>query len=167
VADIARRWTGLETGYYHNGFRDYDPSLGRYLESDPIGLLGGLNTYSYAGGNPINRIDPLALYDCPCRGIPGSPGPSPKGPPRTTPLLQALRALGLSTAEYGVHKGLEAWAEAADEASREVESPAPWNGFGMYSEELALTNWTPMVGRLGIGLSAASILHTVWETRQG
>ena len=35
-----------ETGLYHNGFRDFsEPSLGRYLESDPIGLVGGLNSY--------------------------------------------------------------------------------------------------------------------------
>jgi len=39
-----------ETGLYYNYFRDYDPSIGRYIESDPIGLMGGLNTYTYVGG---------------------------------------------------------------------------------------------------------------------
>lgn len=47
-----------ETGLHYNYFRDYDPSTGRYTTSDPIGLLGGLNTYSYVGGNPIIRSDP-------------------------------------------------------------------------------------------------------------
>ena len=50
------------TGLNYNGFRDYDPATGRYIESDPIGLAGGVNTYGYAGGNPVSGIDPLGLW---------------------------------------------------------------------------------------------------------
>jgi RHS repeat-associated protein len=50
-----------ETGLYYNYFRDYDPQTGRYLESDPIGLRAGVNTYAYANGNPVSLVDSLGL----------------------------------------------------------------------------------------------------------
>jgi len=47
-----------ETGLHYNYFRDYDPKDGRYTQSDPIGLAGGLNTYTYVSNNPLYYIDP-------------------------------------------------------------------------------------------------------------
>jgi RHS repeat-associated protein len=46
---------------FYNRYRDYDPSLGRYLQADPIGLAGGDNLYGYVGGNPLGGIDPDGL----------------------------------------------------------------------------------------------------------
>lgn len=50
-----------ETGSHYNYYRDYDPSIGRYMQSDPIGLAGAMNTYSYGASNPIRMIDPYGL----------------------------------------------------------------------------------------------------------
>jgi RHS repeat-associated protein len=50
-----------QAGLSQNYFRDYDPAKGGYIESDPIGLRGGINTYGYVAGNPISDVDPRGL----------------------------------------------------------------------------------------------------------
>jgi RHS repeat-associated protein len=53
-------------GLNYNYYRDYDPKVGRYVESDPIGLEGGLNTYTYADNVPTVLTDPLGLKTLRC-----------------------------------------------------------------------------------------------------
>jgi len=55
------QYFGAETGLHYNYFRYYDPSTGRYLTPDPIGLEGGINLFIYALNNPVNLVDPLGL----------------------------------------------------------------------------------------------------------
>lgn len=50
-----------ETGNHYNYFRDYDPQLGRYIQSDPIGLLGGIDPYAYVANAPVTGVDALGL----------------------------------------------------------------------------------------------------------
>ena len=52
-----------ETGLHDNWHRSYDPAGGRYLQPDPIGYPHGPDAYAYAGADPVNRIDPLGLYE--------------------------------------------------------------------------------------------------------
>lgn len=52
----------VETGLHYNYYRDYDPGMGRYVESDPVGLVGGdWSGYAYGNGNPVSYVDPLGL----------------------------------------------------------------------------------------------------------
>jgi RHS repeat-associated protein len=50
-----------QAGLHYNGLRDFDPAVGRYVQSDPIGQGGGLDPYLFAINNPIEFSDPNGL----------------------------------------------------------------------------------------------------------
>jgi RHS repeat-associated protein len=70
-----------ETGLYYNMARYYDPKTGTYIQSDPIGLAGGVNTYAYVRNNPLRYIDPFGLINLQIpetsgeTGVHANPGP--------------------------------------------------------------------------------------------
>ena len=57
------QWLQAETGGLNqNWFRDYDPTLGRYLQPDPLGVSAAQNVYAYVDGKPLDRIDRWGLW---------------------------------------------------------------------------------------------------------
>ncbi len=83
-----------ESGLHQNRFRDYDPSTGRYIESDPIGVGGGTNLYAYVGSNPIEGIDTLGLSPR-CAADPDPAKCAIECNIATTPLCYYARAAGV------------------------------------------------------------------------
>ena len=63
--DLALRFPGQQatdaSGLFYNYQREYEPEVGRYSQSDPIGLEGGVSTYAYVHGNPVSYADPEGL----------------------------------------------------------------------------------------------------------
>jgi RHS repeat-associated protein len=88
--DLPLRFAGqrydAETGLHYNYYRDYDPSIGRYGESDPIGLRAGPNTYAYVNNRPMDGADRYGLQDSFSQslanrlGYPLPPSSSPESP---------------------------------------------------------------------------------------
>jgi RHS repeat-associated protein len=119
---LTGQYCDAETGLHYNYFRDYDPGVGRYVETDPIGLLGGVNPYTYVDGNPLSKADPFGLAES------GGPYHPPEG--------VSLRCTNADTCPQleGKMQQLKRMIDSHEGWDR--NNPAPRGG-GRHAEEIA------------------------------
>jgi RHS repeat-associated protein len=63
TARFPGQWFQSESGLHQNWMRDYDPTTGRYLQADPLGLVDGASVYGYVRQSPLSLTDPTG--ECP------------------------------------------------------------------------------------------------------
>ena len=115
-----REWEP-ESGLYYYRARHYDPTIGRFLQPDPIGYADGLNLYQYVGGNPIHHLDPYGQFAAEAGaaiGIAAIDGPLPIGDVIAAGMLSYMLGYHLYNAVVG---GSETTEPPCEEGSQAVD----------------------------------------------
>ena len=103
------QWFQSESGLHQNWMRDYDPTTGRYIQADPLGLVDGASVYGYARQSPGRYTDPTGEF---------------------IPILVGL-ALGIAI-DFAVDR-LEQYCGCDDVSSSMPEVPMIWEAYGVYA----------------------------------
>ncbi|MEN6683445.1 RHS repeat-associated core domain-containing protein [Stenotrophomonas pavanii] len=172
--ELALRFPGQQatdaSGLFYNYQREYDPAVGRYSQSDPIGLEGGVNTYAYVGSMPIALNDPHGLQatfaDCVSErrwdwGKLGASGPESTSTTGEVASGAQVANAAANSAVGSTGSGISAaphattWQHAAgSQAGQAMQRAANGRRFGPVQ-----ASWSS-AGRL---LGRVAVVTTVWE----
>ena len=154
-------YTEPDVNLLHMQARYYSPEMKRFISSDPSGLKGGVNFYTYADGNPLNNIDPEGLCARPSlfgrTSLFGSSS-SRYAPPTTRPMgfgEQMYRAAATFTGARGFTTAIQGRDPLGDPFSRPLSTPQRWAAVG----EGTLNFGMYMAGSAALGRSAGTALN--------
>ena len=129
----------IETGLYYYRARYYNPHIGRFMQTDPIGYGDGINWYAYCGNNPVGRTDPSGLYYT----FLNLTHEKVKKNKRNQPLLTFAWVEGDSVDVLWFGINVDAWYADAPELFAEEAKERDWVKEKQTGYELSL-NWTPL-----------------------
>ncbi|MBK0026740.1 RHS repeat-associated core domain-containing protein [Stenotrophomonas sp. S48] len=157
--ELALRFPGQQatdaSGMFYNYQREYDPAVGRYSQSDPIGLAGGISTFVYATGNSIGFTDPLGLNNQFGAGASASgagPGVAVNfsgtfgiSVPKDRKSIACYQIYG--SLQMGAMLGGGAYLGAgASVSASESSGPLPPKSWGVYRYSELAGGWGPSIG---------------------
>lgn len=159
---LSGQYADPETGLYYNVHRYYDPSAGRYLQADPLGVAAAPNMYAYVDSDPLRRSDPLGLAPEPDEGV---PDPWMFGIFIHERFAAQVRALG---AGWGANDGRQGtWTGLRPDAYHAVTNPAAKAGFAGNVWELKPLSWSEARNPINYATANAQVAAYVKNAKTG
>jgi RHS repeat-associated protein len=146
------QWYQAETGLHYNWHRQYDPTVGRYTQVDPLGFVDGPSVYGYAGGKPQQLVDKDGRQAI---TIPGTPIVIPAPPQIAVPVLVIAVAIAYCTTECTPPVGTKCYEDAHNDDHGGLNPHYHIHEMQRHAGTLFKCEWRYLGGKVGKGVLAS------------